>query len=97
MATRSIPEQIVFRYQLTDSPGGITRETAKRIAKRLGADETQVIHRALYELAVRILPQYEPDDGPLSAAQMRQIRKRAPQGRMRSLRSNLFERLPAKQ
>ncbi len=96
MATRYTAEQIAFRYRVTDSAHGVTRDTAKRIAERLGIDETQAIHRALHELAVRVLPQYEPDDGPLSAAQLRQIKKLAPQGRMRSVRSSLFDSKPAK-
>ena len=37
------------------------------------------------------LPQYEADDGPLTAAQARQIKKRIPQGGKRSVRSNLFD------
>lgn len=96
MATRLTAEQIAFRYRVTDSPGGVTRDTAKRIAERLGVDETQAIHRALHELALRVLPQYEPDDGPLSAAQMRQIKKLAPQGKIRSVRSSLFDSKPTK-
>lgn len=96
MATRLTAEQIAFRYRVTDSASGVTRETAKRIAERLGVDETQAIHRALHELAVKVLPQYEADDGPLSAAQLRQIRKRAPQGNKRSVRSSLFDSEPAK-
>lgn len=96
MATRYTAEQIAFRYRVTDSPSGVTRETAKRIAEQLGVDETQAIHRALHELALRVLPQYEPDDGPLSAAQLRQIKKLAPQGKQRSVRSSLFDIEPAK-
>ena len=96
MATRLTAEQIAFRYRVTDSPGGVTRDTAKRIAERLGVDETQAIHRALHELALRVLPQYKPDNGPLSTAQLRQIRKQAPQGKKRSLRSSLFDTEPAK-
>ncbi|MBY0265333.1 MAG: hypothetical protein K2W84_02895 [Burkholderiales bacterium] len=96
MATRYTAEQIAFRYRVTDSPSGVTRDTAKRIAEQLGVDETQAIHRALHELALRVLPQYEPDDGPLSAAQMRQIKKMAPQGKLRSVRSSLFDIEPAK-
>lgn len=96
MATRLTAEQIAFRYRVTDSPSGVTRETAKRIAEHLGVDETQAIHRALHELAARILPQYEPDDGPLNTAQLRQIKKLAPQGKMRSVRSSLFDSEPAK-
>jgi len=42
-------------------------------------------------LAVRLLPQYEADAGPLTAAQVRQIRKRVPQGKKRSVRTSLFD------
>jgi phosphoenolpyruvate carboxylase len=91
MATRTITNQISFRYRVTDSTTGITRETAQRLAQQLGVDETQAIHRALHDLAIKILPQYEADDGPLTAAQLRQIKKRVPQGRKRSVRSSLFD------
>lgn len=91
MPARSIANQIAFRYRATDSATGVTRETAKRLADFLGVDETQAIHRALHEMAVRVLPQYEADDGPLTAAQVRQIKKRAPQGEKRSVRSSLFD------
>lgn len=88
--TRLTSNQIPFRYRTSDSATGVTRETAKRLADRLGVDETQVIHHALHELAVKLLPQYEADDGPLTAAQLRQIKKRVPQGSKRSVRSSLF-------
>jgi len=91
MPARTSADQIAFRYRSTDSATGVTRKTAKKLAQRLGVDETQAIHHALRELAVKLLPQYEPDDGPLTAAQVRQIRKRVPQGRRRSVRSTLFE------
>ena len=91
MPIRSSANQIAFRYRATDSASGVTRETAKRLAERLGVDETQAIHQALHALAVKMLPQYEADDGPLSAAQLRQIKKRVPQGTKRSVRSSLFE------
>jgi hypothetical protein len=91
MSSRTITNQIAFRYRAVDSAAGITRETAKRLAEQLGVDETQAIHRALHELAVRMLPQYEADDGPLTATQVRQIKKRVPQGSKRSVRSSLFD------
>jgi hypothetical protein len=91
MPARSTANQIPFRYRSVDSATGVTRETAKRLAEFLGVDETQAIHRALHELAVRVLPQYEADDGPLTAAQARQIRKRVPQGGKRSVRSSLID------
>ena len=91
MTTRSTTNQIAFRYRSIDSATGVTRETAKRLAEYLGVDETQAIHRALHELAIKVLPQYEADDGPLTAAQVRQIKKRVPQGTKRSVRSSLFD------
>ena len=91
MATRSPANQIAFRYRTVDSGTGVTRQTARRLAEQLGVDETQAIHHALHELAVKLLPQYETDEGPLTVAQIRQIRKRVPQGSKRSIRSSLFE------
>jgi len=95
MTARTPSNQIAFRYRAVDSSTGVSRATAKRLAEQLGVDETQAIHQALHELAVRVLPQYEPDEGPLSAAQVRQIKKRVPQGTKRSVRSSLFETEPA--
>ena len=91
MATRSSIDQIAFRYRPVDSTTGVTRDTANRLANRLGVDETQAIHLALHDMAVKLLPQYEADDGPLTAAQVRQIKKRVPQGKKHSVRSSLFE------
>ena len=76
MAARNPKIQIAFRYRTVDSASGVTRKTVKRLAKYLGVDETQAIHQALQELAAKVLPQYERDDGPVSAAQVRQIKKR---------------------
>jgi hypothetical protein len=53
-------------------------------------DETQAIHLALHDMAVKLLPQYEADEGPLTTAQIRQIKKRAAQGNKSSVRSSLF-------
>jgi len=91
IATRSSEHQIAFRYRPADSATGVTRDTAKRLAERLGVDETQAIHLALHEMAVKLLPQYEADDGPLKAGHLRQIKKRATQGKKSSVRSSLFE------
>ena len=91
MSTRSSVHQIAFRYRPADSTTGVTRDTAKRLAERLGVDETQAIHLALRDMALKLLPQYEADEGPLTATQTRQIKKRVPQGKKRSVRSSLFE------
>ena len=95
MTTRSSSNQIAFRYRPADSTTGVTRDTAKRLAERLGVDETQAIHLALHDLAVKLLPQYEADEGPLTSAQLQQIKQRVPQGKKKSLRSSLFEVEPA--
>jgi hypothetical protein len=91
MAAGNPKIQIAFRYRTVDSASGVTRKTARRLAEYLGVDETQAIHQALHELAAKVLPQYEQDDGPVSAAQVRQIKKRVPQRTKRSVRSSLFE------
>lgn len=83
--------QIAFRYRPQDSATGVTRTTAKRLAEVLGVDETQVIHLALHAMATRFLPQYEPDDGPLTKTQINQIKKSAPKAKGGNIRSTLFE------
>jgi hypothetical protein len=83
--------QIAFRYRPHDSATGVTRTTAKRLAEVLGVDETQVIHLALHELATKVLPQYEADDGALTKTQLSQIKKSAPKAKGGKLRSSLFE------
>jgi antitoxin component of RelBE/YafQ-DinJ toxin-antitoxin module len=91
MGTRTSIDQIAFRYRATDSTTGVTRKTAKRVAEQLGVDETQAIHLALHEMAVKLLPQYEADEGSLTSAQIRQIKARVVQGKKRSVRSSLFK------
>jgi hypothetical protein len=83
--------QIAFRYRGADSSAGVTRQTAKRMARVLGVDETQVIHLALHEMAVRILPQYVADDGPLTEAQVKQIQKAAGAVSRAPVRSSLID------
>jgi antitoxin component of RelBE/YafQ-DinJ toxin-antitoxin module len=95
MKARTAADQISFRYRSTDSATGVTRETLKRVAEKLGVDETQAIHLALHEIAVKLLPQYQADEGPLTAAQVRQIKKKLAQGKKRSVRSSLLEVTPA--
>jgi len=90
MAAKTATPQIAFRYRAVDSSSGVTRSTARRLAAELGVDETQAIHIALRKLAVKVLPQYEPDDGPVTAAQIRRIEKLVPQGTKRSIRSSLI-------
>ena len=86
---KSQPSRILLRYRETDSDYGVSRETAARLAKTLGLSETQVIHVALAQFARQELPQYEPDNGPLTAAQKKAIARAQPRGRMK-IKSSLF-------
>jgi hypothetical protein len=90
MKTKYQPAQIAFRYRTSDSPAGVTRETAQRLAEVLGVAETQAIHLALHELATKVLPQYEPDSGALTPAQLKQVRKLAGKVDTSRVRSSLF-------
>jgi hypothetical protein len=83
--------QIAFCYRPRDTATGVTRATAKRLAKVLGVDETQVIHLTLHELAIRFLPQYEADEGALTRGQLNQVEKSAPKPKGGTVRSSLFE------
>ena len=42
-------------------------------------------------MVVKVLPQYEFDNGALTLSQLRQIKKRSPQGKKKSVRSSLLE------
>ncbi|MBB3121490.1 hypothetical protein [Pseudoduganella violacea] len=90
MSKREKDDEIAFQYHRVDSATGISRETAQRLAKHLGMSETQIIHHALYELARRVLPQYEKDDGPLNDFQLEQIKQQANCPVLRSVRSTLL-------
>ena len=81
-AKQMIPQGILLRYRETDTPYGVTRRTASRLAKTLGMSETHIIHAALAQFARQNLPFYEPDDGPLTQAQRRAIDSIQPKGRM---------------
>ena len=83
------PPGILFRYRGEDSRHGVSRRTVAALVKRLGLTETQIIHVALADLARRELPQYAPDDGMVSADQIRRIKKLEPQGRIK-ISASLF-------
>ena len=60
----------------------------QRIDGATGASHETATH---CEPAVLVLPQYEADDGPLTSAQVRQIRKQVLQSRKQSMRSSLVD------
>lgn len=85
----STTEGILLRYRDADTPYGVTRNTASRLAKTLGLSETQVIHAALAQFARQNLPRYEADAGPLTTEQQDAIHEQQPPGRM-SVKESLF-------
>jgi hypothetical protein len=86
-------ENLLVKFRSKDTQFGVTRGTVKAIAKELDVNETQVIHMALSKFAADVLPAYAPDDGPLTAKQIKALRKDAdkhlPKGKTLS-RQTLF-------
>lgn len=80
---------LLFRFRKRDTAFGVTRRTAHSLAKELGMSETQVLHVALAQMARDYLPAYEPDDGPLTEAQLEAIERIATQGKMKVTKSLL--------
>ena len=68
---------LLLKFRSRDTRSGVTRETVKSLAAELDVTETQVVHMALSKLAEEVLPAYERDDGPLKAAEVTAVRKRA--------------------
>ncbi len=90
MAYRRKSRHIWLRFPSVDTIDTISRTTLSRLAARLGVSEVETVHYALKQLAKEKSPAYEPDDGPLTRRQIAVIRKREPQGRMKSVKSSLF-------
>ena len=89
----TVTENLLVKFRSRDTQFGVTRGTVKALAKELDVNETQVIHMALSRFATDVLPAYAPDDGPLTAKQVRALRKDAtehlPNGKVLS-RETLF-------
>jgi len=66
---------LLLKFRKLDTQFGVTRETVKAMAERFDLSETEVVHMALARLAKEELPAYEPDDGPLSASELRALGK----------------------
>ncbi len=66
-------EKFLLRLRERDTQFGVTRGTLANLAKALGVNETDAIHRVLAESARKHIPQYEQDEGPLTDAQDRRI------------------------
>ena len=91
--TKTASDSLLVKFRSKDTHFGVTRATVQAIAKKLGANEMQVIHMALSRFAADILPAYKPDDGPLTTKQILVLRRDAakhlPKGSV-LLRDTLF-------
>lgn len=90
MPTSTPNKRLLLKFRETDTLVGITRESLRELAAKLGFNETQAVHYALARLARDVLPSYAPDDGPLTEQQLDTIRKAVPQGRATRVRSSLL-------
>ena len=66
--------QLLLKFRDRDTRYGVTRSTVKSLAAELDVSETRVVHLALSKLAEEVLPAYQPDDGPLTAAHLNTVR-----------------------
>ncbi|MCU6669438.1 hypothetical protein M8013_11845 [Enterobacteriaceae bacterium H4N4] len=55
----------------------MSEETFIRLMAELSLNQTELVHKALRNLAKQVLPAYEQDDGPLSDAQHLAIKKQS--------------------
>jgi hypothetical protein len=82
---------LLLKFRKRNTQFGVTRETVKAMAARFDLSETEVVHMALSRLAKEELPAYEADDGPLTAGELKTLRKIAapalPKGKVVNKRS----------
>jgi hypothetical protein len=84
---------LLLKFRRRDTQFGVTRETVKAMAERFDVSETEVVHMALSRLAKDELPAYQADDGPLTARDLKELRRVSdaalPKGRV-VMRRSLF-------
>ncbi len=79
---------LLLKFRLKDTQFGVTRDTVKKMAAMYDLSETEIVHMALSRMAKDDLPAYEADDGPLTARELKAVRKiamtRLPTGKVLS-------------
>lgn len=63
-------DQLSLQFDLQDTPAGVALSTLQVLAGELNMSETQVVLLALARLANEKMPEYSPDDGPLTTAEI---------------------------
>ena len=87
-SAQATASKVLFKFLARDTETGVTLATADKLqeALQLGS-RTEVIHLALAKLAKTTLPHYNADDGPVSNTVLAEIRRRVPQGKLKSAKS----------
>ena len=67
--TRTAPKRFLFQLRSVDNEFGVSEETFSRLMAELSLNQTELVHKALRNLAKEVLPAYQQDDGPLTDAQ----------------------------
>ncbi|MEG1210018.1 MAG: hypothetical protein RSE29_02735 [Leclercia sp.] len=73
--TRTAPKKFLFQLRSLDNEFGVSEDTFMRLMAELSLNQTELVHKALRNLAKEVLPAYAPDDGPLTDAQHIAIKK----------------------
>ena len=73
--TRTPPKKFLFQLRSVDNEFGVSEETFARLMAELSLNQTELVHKALRNLAKEVLPAYEQDDGPLTDAQHAAVKK----------------------
>jgi len=73
--TRTAPKKFLFQLRSVDNEFGVSEETFARLMAELSLNQTELVHKALRNLAKEVLPAYQQDDGPLSDAQHAAVKK----------------------
>ena len=72
---RIAPKKFLIQLRARDNEFGVSEETFVRLMEELALNQTELVHKALRNLAKEILPAYEDDNGPLTDEQHVAIRK----------------------
>jgi len=80
---------LLVKFKDADTANSVTRATLKKMSDVLGFNDTQLVQYALARLRAEVLPAYEADEGPLSVATIKKIKKLADQEGFKPTRSLL--------
>lgn len=80
-------DALLLKFKDTDTLNSVARTTVKQMARIMGFNESQVIQLALAKLRSEVIPAYLPDDGAVSQAMIRHLRKMEDQENYKPTRS----------